>query len=85
MLYHCIIKLQGLKEGLGDVIFLLHFKITVEIISINQAGCDLKFNLLIKCMNITSVILRFTFWVKVDCGSIFIEGISPVQQNLIEA
>ena len=61
MLYHCIIKLQGLKEGLGDAVFLLHLKITIEIVSANQADYDLKFDLLIKCTDITFVILRSAF------------------------
>ena len=84
MLYHHIIKLQSLKEELSNVVFLLHFKVTVRIVSANQTDCDLKFDLFIEYMNITSVILKSTFWMRIDYSLIFIEGISPVQQSLIE-
>ena len=85
MLYHRVIELQGLKEGLGDAVFLLHPKVTVRIISANQAGCDPEFGLLIGCTDIRSVILRSASWVRVGCSPILIGGVPPVQQSLAEA
>ena len=84
MLYHHIIEFQSLKKGLNDVIFLPHLKVTVEIVSVNQTDYNLKFNLLVKCINIISVILKSVFWMKIDCDFIFIEGVPPVQQSLTE-
>ena len=67
------------------MIFLLHFKVTVGIISTNQTDCDLEFDLLVGCTDIMSVILRSASWVRVDCDSILIEDVPPVQQSFTKA